>query len=67
MKQAIKSKTIIFNVLMGGIEALHASIQLFEPIVTADHFALISVVLGIIHGMGGVYLRTITNVPLSNK
>jgi hypothetical protein len=47
-----KSKTIVFNVLMGGIEALTASFQLFEPFVTPEH---------------GVYLRTITTLPLSAK
>jgi len=67
MKQAIKSKTIIFNVLMAGIEFLHGSVQLFQPMVSPEHFALISLVLGMIHGMGGVYLRTITTTPLSEK
>lgn len=67
MKQAIKSKTIIFNIAMAGIEFLHGSIQLFQPLVTPEHFALISLVLGAIHGMGGVYLRTITTIPLSYK
>ena len=67
MRQELKSKTIIFNVLMAGIEFLHGSVQLFSPVVSAETFAIISLVLGTVHGMGGVYLRTITTKPLSEK
>ena len=67
MEQVIKSKTIIFNILMAGIEFLHGSVQLFSPVVSAETFAIISLVLGTIHGMGGVYLRTITTQALSEK
>ena len=67
MKQALKSKTILFNVLMGGIEALHAGIQLFDQLLTPDQFASMSIILGLVHGMGGVYLRTITTEALSEK
>ncbi len=67
MIQAIKSKTIIFNVLMAGIEFLHGSVHLFNPLVENNTFAILTLVLGAVHGMGGVYLRYITTQPLAEK
>ena len=62
-----KSKTVWFNMFMAAIETTHASIYLMEPVLTSEQFAYVSMALGIIHGVGGVYLRTITTQPLSEK
>ena len=66
MKPLSQSKTVWFNVIMAGVEAAHGVIHLFNGILSAEHFAIVSMVLGVVHAMGGVYLRTITNVPISN-
>lgn len=62
-----KSKTVLFNVLMGGIQAANAGLYLIQPILPAADFGLLSLLLAIIHGMGGVYLRTITTQALEDK
>ena len=67
MKQALKSKTIIFNVFMALIASVHGSIQLLQSLLTTEQFAIASLVIGGIHAMGGVYLRTITNTALEDK
>lgn len=67
MNGALKSKTIWFNIFMGGVEAANASMYILEPVLTPDQFAIISLLLGVIHGMGGVALRYVTTVPLSDK
>lgn len=64
---ALKSKTVLFNVGMAGIEVLHASVHMLEPIMSPDIFVYTSLAMGVIHGMGGVLLRTVTTVPLGEK
>ena len=66
-KALTQSKTVKFNVIMAGIEALHGSLALLSPMFTPDTFAIITVAIGMIHGMGGVYLRTITTQALTDK
>ena len=65
--QVLKSKTIIFNMVMAGIEFLHASIQILEPVVSVDMFIYLSMGIGLVHSVGGVYLRTVTTKPLADK
>lgn len=67
MTNIIKSKTINFNVLMGMVGAVHGSLQLFAPVLTVEQFATFSLVIGMVHAMGGVWLRTITTQALSEK
>jgi hypothetical protein len=52
---------------MGTIAAIHGSLQLFQPVLTVDQFALFSLIIGLAHGLGGVYLRTITTQALKDK
>jgi len=52
---------------MALIASVHGSIHLLAPMLTPDQFAIVSLVIGGIHAMGGVYLRTITTQPLSEK
>jgi len=63
-KKLTQSKTVWFNMVMAGLESAHGALHLVQPMMTPDQFALISLVLGIIHGMGGVYLRMITNASI---
>ena len=63
-KKPHQSKTIIFNILMAGVEAAHGSIHLLAPVLTDGQFAAVTIVVGMIHGMGGVYLRFITREPI---
>jgi len=65
--QALKSKTIRFNIIMAGIESLHAGFQIMQPLLTQDTFILLTVAIGMVHSMGGVYLRTITDTALADK
>lgn len=67
MIKALKSKTILFNMFMAGVEVAHTSIYLLEPVLTTEQFAIVSMLLGVIHGMGGVILRYVTTVPISSK
>ena len=67
MKNITKSKTINFNIIMAMVASVHGSIHLMQPLLTSEHFAIVSLVIGAIHAMGGVYLRTITTQALSDK
>ena len=62
-----KSKTVWFNILMGGVEALHGMLQMTESILSPDVFVYVSLAIGMTHAMGGVYLRTITTTSLDEK
>jgi len=65
MKKLSESKTLKFNVIMGGIQALNGSISLLAPLMPVETFAVVTVLIGVIHAMGGAYLRTITSEPIS--
>jgi len=65
--QSAKSKTIIFNILMAGVEVLHGSIQMTQALLSPEMFVYVSMGVGMIHAMGGVYLRSITTQALSEK
>lgn len=64
MKKAHQSKTIIFNVGMAAIEALHGSVHLLAPLLSDGQFAAVTIAIGMIHSMGGVYLRFVTSEPI---
>ena len=63
----LKSKTILFMVFMAGLEAAGAGMHYLEPILTMEQLNVWSFVVGMVTSMGGVYLRVITNVALSDK
>jgi len=66
MKKLSQSRTVHFNMFMAALETLHGSIHLIQPMLSSDNFATISLLLGIIHAMGGVYMRSITSTPIRN-
>lgn len=63
-KKLLESKTVWFNVIMGGVEALHAGFAIMKPVLPPDIFAGTMLVVGIVHGAGGIYLRSITSTPI---
>lgn len=67
MTRALRSKTILFNLVMGAVEFAHGSMQLLQPLLDQETFILTSFALGMVHTVGGLYLRTITTQPLSEK
>lgn len=65
-KKLSQSKTVWFNIIMAALETVHGSIHLIQPMLSSDNFATISLLLGMIHAMGGVYMRSITGTPIRN-
>lgn len=63
---ALKSKTIKFNLFMALIESAHGGFALLEPVFTQETFIIVTFALGIIHAVGGVYLRFITTKSLND-
>ena len=64
MKQAIKSKTIRWNMLMAALQTLNGMVMMLEPLVSPEAFVAISIIIAIAHSIGGVYIRSITTKPL---
>ena len=67
MKQAMKSKTILFMILMAGLEGVGQGLHYLEPILTMEQLNTWSFAVGILTSMGGMYLRSITTESLSDK
>ena len=67
MKQAMKSKTVRFMLLMATLESIAAGLHYLAPLITMEQINIISFVVGMATSVGGVYLRTITTQPLSEK
>ena len=67
LKQALKSKTILFMVFMAGLEAIGAGMHYLDPVISMEQLNVWSFVVGMLTSMGGVYLRVITNFALSDK
>lgn len=65
MKKAIKSKTVRFNMLMAALQTINGSILMIEPLVEPEAFVAIAMAIAVAHSVGGVYLRYITNKPIS--
>lgn len=63
--QALKSKTIRFNMLMAALQTVNGMIMMLEPLVEPQAFVIISMALAIAQSVGAVYLRAITNKPLN--
>ena len=64
MKTLSKSRTVWFNMFMAGIETTHGTIHLLAPMLPVDTFAVITMVLGLVHAVGGVYMRSITSAAI---
>lgn len=67
MLQALKSKTIQFNTVMGLIDMLIANAALLQDLITVKEFAVTLLVLKSVQTVGNVYLRTITTESLDDK
>jgi len=65
--QQLKSRTIRVMIIMAGLEGAVSIMHWWEPIINDTTYAAISSVLGIATAMIGVYMRTITTIPLSQK
>ena len=65
MKQQLKSKTIRWNMLMAALQTMNGMVMMLEPFVAPEAFVFISIAIAIGHSVGGVYLRSITDKPLS--
>ena len=64
MRQAVKSRTVRWNMIMAGIQTANGMVMMLEPLVAPESFVAISMVIAIAHSVGGVYLRSITTKPL---
>ncbi len=58
-----KSKTIIFNAVMGTLIAAEQSMGALEPVLGAAAFGVLTFALPV----GNVLLRMITSAPVSSK
>lgn len=65
MKQAIKSKTIRWNMIMAALQTMNGMVMMLEPLVAPEAFVAISIIIAVMHSVGGVYIRSITTKPLS--
>ena len=65
MKKALDSKTIRFQIIMGMIDSLVVGIQMLEPFMDAKQFAILVLVLAVVNKGGNIYLRFITDTPIS--
>jgi hypothetical protein len=65
MKQAIKSKTIKWNLIMAALQVLNANVMMMEILFAPEVFVMVSMAIAVAHSVGGVYLRYITDKPLN--
>lgn len=59
----IKSKTMLFAILLSVLGAVEASLNLFADVLTPTTYGIITMVVGVIVGV----LRIVTTTPLSEK
>ena len=62
-----KSRTIWFNYFMLAVEFLWGSVAMLESLVSDRAYAIVFMLLGLIHTLGGHYWRTQTTQPLSER
>ena len=65
MRQAVKSRTVRWNMIMAALQTANGMVMMLEPLVAPEAFVAISMVIAIAHSVGGVYLRSITTKPLN--
>lgn len=61
--RSLKSKTILFSILLTFLGAIQASLQLFNSVLSPMAYGLITMVIGAIVAV----LRYITTIPLDKK
>jgi len=61
--RSLKSKTIIFSIILASLGAIQASLELFNAVLSPAAYGLITMVVGAIVAA----LRIITTVPLDRK
>ena len=67
IKQALKSKTIQFNAVMGIVDMLIANAVFLQDLITIKQFAVTILVLKSVQTVGNLYLRSITTESLNDK
>lgn len=65
--QALKSKTIMFNSVMGVVDMAVANAALLQDLMTIKQFAVTMLILKTAQTIVNIYLRTITTEALSEK
>lgn len=60
---ALKSRTIWFSILLAGLGVIEASLNILQPLMSSNTFALFSVGVGAVVAM----MRAVTKEPLSAK
>lgn len=61
--RSLKSKTIMFSLLLAVLGAIQATMGVFSSILTPDAYGLLTVAIGAIVAL----LRAITTLPLDKK
>lgn len=67
IKQQLKSKTIMFNAIMGAVDMLVANAALLQELITVKQFALTILILKFVQTVGNIYLRNITTEAIQDK
>jgi len=67
IKQQLKSKTIVFNSVMGLIDMAVANAALLQDFITVKEFAVSMLILKAIQTVGNIYLRNITTEAIADK
>lgn len=67
IKQQLKSKTVMFNAIMGAVDMLVANAALLQELITIKQFALTILILKFVQTVGNIYLRNITTEAISEK
>ena len=60
---ALKSRTILFSIVLAGLGVLESGLNILQPLMSSNTFALFSVGVGAIVAM----LRAYTKEPLNAK
>lgn len=63
IKQILKSKTMIFAILLAVLSVLQASMEVFTPFLSSQGVGL----LGLVIGLAIAILRVLTTAPLEDK
>jgi len=64
-KTPLQSKTVLFHMFMGLIQSISGSMAMLAPFMEPSQFVTVSVVLGVVQSVGGIYLRFITEEPIT--
>lgn len=65
-KKPLDSRTIKFNMIMGAVQSINGSLALLQPVLSPGQFAAVTLIVGVLHTVGGIYLRYQTNTGISN-